>query len=221
VSLGDFVRFRPAHPVNRVYSATDDSPANQLSWYDAVAYCNWLSEQEGIPSSQWCYLPDGAGEYGPGMAIPPDHLQRTGYRLPTQAEWEYACRAGSTTARFFGESDELLEHYAWCTRNSEDRRLSPSATFKPNDLGLFDVYGNVLEWCTEQADGVPDGDGPIDDRVETEAVVDEIERAARGGSFVYRLVDIRSAFRFRYRPTNRNNFIGFRVARTLPAGVRR
>ena len=68
-----------------------------VSWYDAAAYCNWLSEQEGIPKEEWCYLPNKEGKYADGMKMAPNYLQRTGYRLPTEAEWEYACRAGADT----------------------------------------------------------------------------------------------------------------------------
>src|SRR5439155_18493130 len=117
-----------------------DCPVLGVTWYDAAEYCNWLSAQEGLPRSEWCYLASGEAA--------PNGLQRTGYRLPTEAEWEYACRAGAVTARFYGQSEELLGKYGWFVKNAEDRTW-PVGTKKPNDLGLFDMHGNVQTWCQD------------------------------------------------------------------------
>ena len=74
-------------------------------------------------------------------------LRRTGYRLPTEAEWEFACRAGSITSRYYGQNLDLDNHYAWTVQNSLGRGTTSVGSFKPNDLGLFDMLGNTLEWC--------------------------------------------------------------------------
>ena len=102
------------------YSPDPDGPMIGFTWYIAANYCNWLSEQEGLPKDQWCYLPNEAGAYAEGMTIPADVLQRTGYRLPTEAEWEFTCRAGAVTSRYYGHSLELLDAYAWYQANSKE-----------------------------------------------------------------------------------------------------
>ena len=84
-------------------------------------------------------------------------LRRSGYRLPTEAEWEYACRAGAVTSRYYGGSAELLGQYAWYT--AEFRRPSwPCGGLKPNDFGLFDMLGNVFEWCHDPDQGHQPGE---------------------------------------------------------------
>ena len=120
-------------------------------WYSAAHYCNWLSEQEGLPKDQWCYLPNEAGAYAEGMSIPADVLERTGYRLPTEAEWEYACRAGAVTSRYYGHSIDLLDAYARYQANSKEHAWACGSLFS-NDLGLFDMLGNVCEWCQDEHD---------------------------------------------------------------------
>jgi eukaryotic-like serine/threonine-protein kinase len=93
-------------------SPEDDCPVLGVTWYEAAEYCNWLSREEGVPENQWCYVPNTQGRYADGMALASDWLSRRGYRLPTEAEWEYASRAGTVTSYYFGESRELLGRYA-------------------------------------------------------------------------------------------------------------
>jgi len=210
------------------YSPTDDCPANRITWYLAAAYCNWLSKQEGIlDENQWCYLPNDKGEYAEGMKLAPDYLHRQGYRLPSEAEWEYACRAGAVTSRYYGETEELLGKCVWYTNNSLDREMLPGLPgrlgvkgdcLKPNDFGLFDMLGNAWEWCQEVARDYQPGkdDMPSEDVEDAQDVKSKDSRVLRGGSFVVQSRVVRSAFRYWDGPTYRNNLVGFRPARTYP-----
>ena len=93
-------------------------PKIHMSVFGAAQYCNWLSEKSGIPREQWCYEPNDAGNYASGMVVPADSTERTGFRLPTEGEWEFACRAETETLYYFGECIDMLPKYAWFTGNS-------------------------------------------------------------------------------------------------------
>lgn len=220
VTLADFQRFSKHEEfttlLNR-YSPDANCPMVHVTWFEAASYCRWLSQQEGISEDQMCYPP--LDQIKLGMKLDAKYLERTGYRLPTEAEWEYACRAGSTTARFYGASGELLSKYAWFLNNTTNRAY-PVGLLKPNDLGLFDVYGNAWEWC--QVPEVPypvNSTGPVlDTEAEAALVVGEEPRMVRGASFVNPAALVRSACRNRYDTTRRNYYVGIRIARTiLPA----
>ena len=144
--------FDPSNdPVFRDYIPTDDSAQIGVSWYEAAHYCDWLSDQEKIPRDEWCYDPKD-GVYGPGLKAKNKFWELKGYRLPTQAEWEFACRAGTVTSRYYGAAEELLPHYARFAANS-DNHTWPSATVEPNDWGLFDMLGNAAEVCFDSPIG--------------------------------------------------------------------
>ena len=113
-----------------------------------------MSEQEGIVKEQWCYEPNEKGEYGPGMKAKDKYLELSGYRLPTEAEWEYACRAGTVTSRYYGLTDTLLAKYAWYEANGQNRTW-PVGSLKPNDFGLFDMHGQRLGVVRRFVSGLP------------------------------------------------------------------
>lgn len=184
VTVAQFKEFRVDHDFDRTKSREPDAPTNMVSWYDAAQYCNWLSAREKIPRNEWCYDPDQ--KFAEGMTLPQNYLQRTGYRLPTEAEWEYACRAGSTTARYFGETDQLLGEYGWYTKTSGDKWMLPVGRLKPNDAGLFDMLGNVLEWCQESPLLYKKDRKWMGDRENLEKLSSLKNRVLRGGSFIIR-----------------------------------
>ncbi|HEY5869238.1 MAG TPA: SUMF1/EgtB/PvdO family nonheme iron enzyme, partial [Candidatus Tectomicrobia bacterium] len=109
-------------------------PAADVSWHDAIAFCNRLSEREG-------YRPCYRRKFRRWIC----DWRAGGYRLPTEAEWEYACRAGTTTRYAFGDDPGRLDAYAWFTDNVWAPQ--PVASKRPNPWGLYDMHGNVWEWC--------------------------------------------------------------------------
>jgi serine/threonine protein kinase/formylglycine-generating enzyme required for sulfatase activity len=165
------------------YGPTDDSAQTLVNWYDAAHYCDWLSEQEKIPRDQWCYDPKG-GVYDQGMKAKDRFWELKGYRLPTQAEWEFACRAGTVTSRYFGASAQLLPYYARYEGNSQIH-VWPVGTLKPNDAGLFDMLGNASEICFDLADEYSKRQGSkvVEDAPAVVPIEPDVNRIRRGGSF--------------------------------------
>jgi len=244
VTVGQFRRFLEARPevarrfayagspgrmeqVLKTFSPDADGPQIAVTWYEAAMFCNWLSEREGLPQSEWVY-PVRDEDIKHGMQMPSDYLRRRGYRLPTEAEWEFAARSGTTTSRFFGSSDSLLAEYAWYSKHPPKAKGDPVdphdpqrtwqvGQLKPNDFGLFDIYGNVWEWTQDRIKPYPVGNVTHDD-VEDDLLVvsDSSARGRRGGAFPYEAAMMRSAERGTVTayPFLRRDNVGFRVART-------
>jgi eukaryotic-like serine/threonine-protein kinase len=195
---------------------TSDSPQVQITWWVAATYCNWLSEKEGIPKDQWCYEPNSKGEFNPGMKAKDKFWELTGYRLPTESEWEYACRAGTVTSRFYGTSDSLLPKYAWYQDNAQGRTW-PTASLQPNDFGLFDMLGNAFEWCYDRPDNYAQLAGKItEDHPSTDPLKTADRRVMRGGGWIYKPPYLRSANRLTNAPDAMANAISFRPVRSYP-----
>jgi formylglycine-generating enzyme required for sulfatase activity len=213
--------------VMQSHSPEDECPQIVVTWYEAAQYCNWLSQHEGIPKNQWVY-PVDLNEIKSGMTLPANYLHRTGYRLLTEAEWEFAARAGATTSRFYGDAEELLEEYAVYAKNPPKRKGDPNdpndpqhtarvGQLKPNDLGIFDIYGNVWEWIHDRRVEYPANVLHLDVEDKVLVVNDQQWRMRRGGSFTYDASVMRSAHRGRpdgYVPNERRDSVGFRIGRT-------
>jgi formylglycine-generating enzyme required for sulfatase activity len=178
---------------SRECSPTGRHPIQTVSWNDAVAYCNWLSHREGlVPYYQ-------VEDWEPVKGA-------NGFRLPTEAEWEYVCRAGTTTEYCFGAEEDLLGEYAVSGTSTTEI----CGSLLPNAWGLFDMHGNVWEWCGDRF-GDYDGNEAIDPIGPNEGT----SRVVRGGSFLNLASLARSASRDFDRPGRRSSILGFRVARTF------
>ena len=180
----------------------DNLPVEQVSWYDAVAFCNALSLKEGmIP----CYT-----IYGSQISC---NFASNGYRLPTEAEWEYACKSGKSTDFYNGNllskyNDINLNNIGWYTGNSNNT-THPVGQKQPNSFGLYDMNGNVWEWCWDwygsyYNTAIPDPIGPSSGSY----------RIFRGGGWTSDAVYCRNSYRLNnYSPYSTEDFIGFRVVR--------
>jgi formylglycine-generating enzyme required for sulfatase activity len=223
VTVAQFEQFLKAHPdvghnYDKRFSPEPDGPVIAVTWYEAALYCQWLSEREKVRPEQWCYPSVAAMKAllkaGKPIPLPADYLHRTGYRLPTEAEWEYTCRAGAVTSRCYGADQALLGQYAWHLENSPNR-TRPVGLLKPNDGGLFDMHGNVWQWCQDRYLPSPQGGKMSNDKEDINSIINgDQRRVLRGGAFTYPALDVRSAHRGTYAPAIRGNVVGLRVART-------
>jgi formylglycine-generating enzyme required for sulfatase activity len=185
---------------NPSYFKGDSFPVERVTWFDAVQYCNARSIQEGLT---------------PAYGIEGEKIlwnqKANGYRLPTEAEWEYACRAGTTTAFYMGDTINTDQSnydgtYTYAGSSVGIYRQQPAAvgSFPPNAWGLYDMHGNVYEWCWDgyaaygSADWIPN------------------RRIVRGGAWYSAPQYLRSANRVRMSPYTKTSYVGFRVVRNTP-----
>jgi serine/threonine protein kinase/formylglycine-generating enzyme required for sulfatase activity len=197
----------PPYPEGPV--ASPAYPAAGMTWPEAVLYCRWLTAAAGLSEDAQCYEDAGPPEQAREALLKHAtfHPERPGYRLPTEAEWEYACRAGTSTAYGFGNDPAMLPFYG---RQFEDGS-TPGGLLRPNRRGLFDMHGNVWEWCHDWFDKHPPAEatdpvGPPSGH----------NRALRGGGWDRGPWHCRSAYRHSPTPDYRGGYMGFRLARTLP-----
>jgi eukaryotic-like serine/threonine-protein kinase len=200
--------------LERNLSPDPRGPVVGVRIYEVAAFCNWLSKAEGLEP---CFEPNSNGLYAEGMRFVPNYLDRSGYRLPTQAEWEYACRAASTTAYYFGESAQLLMEYAIALPHSGNHAWAVGH-LKPNDIGLFDMHGNAWEWTQSECfdPGTCGGKDDLDEQTNEKLITDRIPILECGGAFFNGSSGVTSSVRDYNRMQDRNPGIGFRIARTCP-----
>ncbi len=208
VSVGDFQKFvndpgcKNSHKPkdwngpSSQRSPTSDHPIQSVNWRDAILFCNWLSRNDS--KNEYYEINDEEIVVKGG----------NGYRLPTEAEWEYCCRAGSSTTFAHGNQEELIKFFAAISSHV----TSPTGFKMPNTWGVFDMHGNVREWCNDwyheydEAAKIRDPTGHPDGK----------RKVSRGGAFFNQAENVGSAIRYSDNPATRNTLIGFRVARDFP-----
>ncbi len=184
---------------------SEDCPASYISWTDAVAFCQWLSEKEGVR-----------------------------YRLPSEAEWEYACRAGTQTKWFFGDDVKLFPQYMQFATDPAKGPMFVVGRKKPNPFGLFDMHGGVYEWCSDWFAGDYYQNSPVDDPQGPESANptywpeqlpmldpgldrEQASRVTRGGAFNFTdTLRLRSAHRIGLGTTGGHWHLGFRIVKAIP-----
>lgn len=176
----------------------DLDPIHNITWYEAVDYCNWLSKKEGLQQAYYKNEDDGWEL----------DLAKNGYRLPTEAEWEYAAIGGSKTQNFAYSGSNTPTEIAWFTDSG--KQLHEVGKKAPNELGIYDMSGNSYEWCYDYYDNKyyeqKVNDNPLGPKVGT-------ARVCRGGSFLGTTETLRITKRFYNSPDYKTQSLGFRVVR--------
>jgi formylglycine-generating enzyme required for sulfatase activity len=208
VTQAEYERLMGSNPSR--FKGSPTRPVEQMTWYDAVEFCRRLSE------------------------LTAEKMIGAVYRLPTEAEWEYACRAGTATRYSFGNDDSLPSRHAWWENKLSDT-TQPVGRLKPNAFGLYDMHGNVWEWCSDWYGSGYYGASPMDDPTGPASGTDHADRPMtareraqaratgpasgtgrvdRGGAYETNIGGCRSAYRSSASPGHRTNILGFRVACT-------
>ncbi|WP_428268560.1 SUMF1/EgtB/PvdO family nonheme iron enzyme [Haliangium sp.] len=210
ITQAQWTRLMGQNPSDCTYECGDELPVNMVSWLDVVDYMNRLSQREGLAT---CYKKSGR--------VVRWQRDCNGYRMPTEAEWEYAARAGSSTAYSFGSDAGQLDEYGWYKENAwkVDKRVRSVATRKPNGWGFYDMHGNVWEWVWDWHTPYPSkGEkraSPMDPSSREDEQTGAL-RVLRGGSVTDHAPSLRSGNRYTFEPTTRVKNLGARCARAAP-----
>ena len=206
-----------ADPGKRFVKAEQlDDPQCKVSWNLTVRFCQWLNEQEGIPEDQWCYLNVWETSSN-AFRFAPNYLERTGYRLPTYAEWKHVCSGGTDETWHFGFDGSMVSLYEWTMPHSGNRRHSV-ARKRPNASGVFDTGGSLAEWCDDLAPSIRRDRWRsflVDDGNPVKGVSREDNLTLAGGRFKFTADAAMTDASVVNAPDYSSVSTGFRVARTL------
>ncbi len=184
----------------------EQRPVINVSWWDAIAYCNWLSEKEKLPKA----YDDKGNLLDKDGRVTTDPSKVVGYRLPTEAEWEYAARGGNKSKGYKYAGSDDVDRVAWYDSNSGSKTQEVGKK-APNELGIYDMSGNVWEWCS-------DWFGNYSSSAQTNPYNSTAGsyRVIRGGSWLNYATYVRVAYRYSFSPTLTYYDLGFRICRTTP-----
>ncbi len=199
---GQYAGIEKYGSVFRVTEGLEDHPVVNVTWYGAVSYCNWLSKKKGLKPF---YTISGSTVTADWTSV--------GYRLPTEAEWEFAARSGGVQEEWAGTSseEELLAFSNFMGSSDGFRRLAPIASFQANKLGLADMSGNVAEWCWDWYDENYYKSSP---EKSPQGPANGTARTVRGGSWNHAKSFCRTTQRYSSKPSTATALIGFRLAQS-------
>ncbi|MBN1293292.1 MAG: formylglycine-generating enzyme family protein [Candidatus Latescibacteria bacterium] len=197
ITQGQYEAITGSNPSH--FSGDKNLPVEKVTWQDAALFCNKLSNREGL---QQCYNEETWK----------CDFTKNGFRLPTEAEWEYACRAGTITEYNTGDSEQDLARAGWYggTSGNSGEKTHPVAQKEPNIWGLFDMHGNVWEWCNDSFGGYTSE--PVHNPKGPESGSYSV---MRGGSWFNNAHFARSAFRLNDRSDRTGYFTGFRIVHSI------